>query len=138
MAVTATSSAAPLPQYTAFQAKQINQASETPSAATAATAATAVSLPTYATPIFKFDPLADISVEYLRDPSTGSVVSQIPPAQVVQKYRLGEMTATNNGLNPQNTTASASGNPATGTAAAGNVGGKTNSSGLGASTSITV
>ena len=45
----------------------------------------------YATPIYKFDSQADIPVEFIRDPSTGTVLNQFPSAQVVEKYRRHEL-----------------------------------------------
>ena len=117
MAITATSSVSPLPQLTALQAKQINDDSTQPAAAPKP-----VSLPGYASPIYKFDPLAKISIEVIRDTTTGSVINQIPPEQVVQKYRLGQLTAATNTLSAQ-TNALTSPNEAAANAAAKSNGG---------------
>ena len=75
-----------LPQLTNVQAYQI---ANTPPVEPTKTP----SLPIYASPVYKFDSLAKINIELIRDPSTGSVLNQIPPQQIVEKYRLGMMNA---------------------------------------------
>ena len=55
--------------------------------------------PIYASPVYKFDSLAKINIELIRDTSTGNVINQIPPQQVIEKYRLGLMTANTAGMN---------------------------------------
>ena len=47
----------------------------------------------------EFDSLAKINIELIRDTSTGNVINQIPPQQVIEKYRLGLMTANTAGMN---------------------------------------
>ncbi len=89
MAITATSSVAPLPQLSALQAKQITD--YTP----VETTKKSISVAAYASPVYKFDPLAKLSIELIRDTSTGSVINQIPSQQVVQRYRLGQQAAGN-------------------------------------------
>ncbi len=93
MAITATSSVTPLPQLTALQAKQITEPPQVE------TAKKPTQVGAYASPVYKFDPLAKLSIELIRDTSTGSVVNQIPSEQVIQRYRLGLMTAPNSGAN---------------------------------------
>ncbi|MEI6558017.1 MAG: hypothetical protein WCO00_06390 [Rhodospirillaceae bacterium] len=131
MAITATSSVSPLPQLTALQAKQVSD--YTPPATTAKS----VSLPTYASPIYKFDPLAKLSIEVIRDTSTGSVISQIPPEQVVQRYRLGQITAATNGISAQ-TSALTAANAAAAGGAAGAGTGANGTSGAGGKTGSSV
>ena len=89
MAITATSSIAQLPQLTALQAKQITD--YTP----VETIKKSINAAAYASPVYKFDPLAKLSIELIRDTSTGSVINQIPSQQVVQRYRLGQQAAAN-------------------------------------------
>ena len=83
---------APLPQLTAAQTNLLTSATSTPTSSTSTGSDTSLAkLPGYASPIYRIDPLADISIELIRDPSTGSVINQIPAEQVVEKYRLGLM-----------------------------------------------
>ena len=90
MTISAVSSIAPLPVVSPVDAKAMSSSAS--SAATASAGSGKASrLPIYATPVYKFDPVANIPVELIRDPSTGTVLNQIPSEQVVQKYRLHQL-----------------------------------------------
>ena len=137
MAITAPSSVAQLPQLTALQAKQITD--YTP----VETIKKSINAAAYASPVFKFDPLAKLSIELIRDTSTGSVINQIPSQQVVQKYRLGQMTAANAVPSPAQAAALTAANASvSSTTAAAASSGATSSgsgtSGVGSTVSITV
>ena len=82
MAITATSSVSPLPQLTALQAKQVTD--YTP----VETTKKSINAAAYASPIFRFDPLAKLSIEIIRDTSTGGVINQIPSEHVVQSLPI--------------------------------------------------
>lgn len=136
MAITATSSIAQLPQLTALQAKQITD--YTP----VETIKKSINAAAYASPVYKFDPLAKLSIELIRDTSTGSVINQIPSQQVVQKYRLGQMTAANAVPSAAQAAALSAANASVSStavaASAGATGSGSGASGVGSTVSITV
>ena len=89
MAISSVSSVPALPQLTALQARQITQSTTT------ATATPPANVAAYASPVYKFDPLAKLSIELIRNTTNGNVINQIPAQQVVERYRTGQLTAGN-------------------------------------------
>ena len=135
MAITALSSVQPLPQLTALQAKQITESTPVE------TTRKPNNVAAYASPVYKFDPLAKLNIELIRDTSTGSVLNQIPPEQVVQRYRLGLATAGNAAHASQNSALSANSGVTTvpaAAAAATSASAVASGSSVGSSVSITV
>lgn len=92
MDITAPSSIKPMPQLTPVEAKQVYAASTTPT-----TTSSLAKLPLYASPVYRFDSVANIPITLIRDPMTGAVTNQIPPEAVVEKYRLGQLRSSNLG-----------------------------------------
>ena len=137
MAISAASSVPALPQLTAVQARQITQPTPT------VTATPPTNVAAYASPVYKFDPLAKLSIELIRNTTNGSVINQIPPQQVVDRYRTGQLTAGNAApaANQTNAATAAAGNAATGgttTAAAAAIGAAASTASAGAAVSIRV
>ena len=112
MDINALSSVAPLPKLTALQAKQITD--YTP----VETTKKSINAAACASPIYKFDPLAKLSIEIIRDTSTGSVINQIPSEQVIQRYRLGQQTAPGAAASNSQTSALSAANSAAAASAA--------------------
>ena len=133
MAINALSSVAPLPKLTALQAKQITD--YTP----VETTKKSINAAAYASPIYKFDPLAKLSIEIIRDTSNGSVINQIPSEQVIQRYRLGQQTAPGAASSNSQTSALSAANTAAaaGAAAAAN-GGSAGSGAASAGSSVSI
>ena len=132
MAINALSSVAPLPKLTALQAKQITD--YTP----VETTKKSINAAAYASPIYKFDPLAKLSIEIIRDTSNGSVINQIPSEQVIQRYRLGQQTAPGAASSNSQTSALSAANTAAAAGAAAANGGSAGSGAASAGSSVSI
>ena len=95
MAISATPTVTPLPQLSPVEARQFSYASTTQAAA--ATSPAPAKLPTYASPVYRFDSVANIPITIIRDPLTGAVTNQIPPEDIVEKYRRGQLRSSSLG-----------------------------------------
>ena len=91
MTVTSTASLAPVPSLSPVMARQL---AETPASQPQPSPPKTL---TYASPVYQFDNLANISIEIFRDPTTGATTNQLPPADVVKKYELGQLRSSSVG-----------------------------------------